>query len=255
MEKDIILLLTGSVVGSINAIAGGGMLIGFPLLVAMGIPPIVANATGNIVSAPGQLASAMGYHKFLLSVPKRFLILTIPCLIGAVAGTLTLRHTASADFSKMAPMMIFFGVLLFALQPLLRLHAKKRTLSRSRKQPLMTLVIISIILIPLTFYGGYFGPGFGFMMLAMLGFTTLHDTHAMNAIKNLSATFISTISMLCLLSAHLIDWRTGLFMAVGSTIGGYFAARSAQRIASQHLRVIIVCFGFLATTYLAYLVY
>jgi uncharacterized membrane protein YfcA len=98
MEKDIVLLLAGFIVGAMNAIAGGGMLIGFPVMVALGIPPLVANATGAVVSGPGQLSSALGYRKYLRKVPSVYLWLILPIVVGATVGALTLRNTPAADF-------------------------------------------------------------------------------------------------------------------------------------------------------------
>src|ERR1700748_933665 len=80
MLTDIALLLTGLIVGAMNAIAGGGMLIGFPVLSALGTPAPFANATANIVSMPGQVASAIGYWKYLKRVPARYLLLLIPVI-------------------------------------------------------------------------------------------------------------------------------------------------------------------------------
>src|ERR1700761_5187414 len=122
MIKDIVLLLAGFVVGAMNALAGGGMLIGFPVLIAVGIPALFANATANIVVLPGQIASAFGYREYLRRVPLRYLLLLIPVILGAAAGSLTLRHTSTADFANIVPLLLLFGVGLFTFQPLLHFH-------------------------------------------------------------------------------------------------------------------------------------
>lgn len=249
MEKDIVLLLAGFVVGAMNAIAGGGMLVGFPVLIALGLPPLVANATGNVVTWPGQLSSALGYRKYLRKVPRVYLWLILPIVIGATIGALTLRTTPAHDFEKMVPGLVLFGVALFAFQPLMHFHLHRYI--RGRAQTMLPVVLLGLAMIPLSFYGGYFGAGYGFMMLAFLGFTNLHDTHMINGMKNISAIFVSGTSMVCLYSSHLIDWRTGLVMAVGSVTGGWVGSRSAQKISSHWLRVIIVVIGLCAVVYLA----
>ncbi len=249
MEKDIVLLVAGFVVGAMNAIAGGGMLVGFPVLVALGIPPIMANATGSVVSAPGQLSSAYGYRRYLSKVPVGYALLLVPVALGCAAGALTLRQTSAEHFAKMVPVLVLFGVLLFAFQPFLHFHLHKHISKRLRRvQP---MVWFGLAMIPLSFYGGYFGAGFGFMMLAFLGMTNLHDTHMMNAMKNVTGIVIASTSMVCLFGSHLIDWRHGLVMAVGSTVGGYVGARSAQKVSSHWLRWIIICIGLAAVIYLA----
>ncbi|MDB5181972.1 MAG: hypothetical protein JWP13_735, partial [Candidatus Saccharibacteria bacterium] len=205
MEKDVVLLLVGAIVGAMNAIAGGGMLIGFPVLIALGIPPLVANATGAVVTIPGQITSAISYRKHLAKVPRRYALLIIPCLIGALAGALTLRYTSADHFEQIVPVLVLLGVGLFAFQPVLHLHLHRHVRKRSRS--LATLAVLGLALIPITFYGGYFGPGYGFLLLAFLGFTSLKDAHMMNAMKNVSAIFVAGTSVICLYSAHLIDWR------------------------------------------------
>lgn len=249
MEKDIILLLAGFIVGAMNAIAGGGMLIGFPVLIALGMPPLIANGTGNIVTFPGQVTSAIGYWKYLRKVPLRYALLLVPVIVGTALGALTLRHTPADHFARIVPGLVLFGVALFAVQPLLHFHLHRHVKGRVRTA--LPMIILGLAIVPLSFYGGYFGAGYGFMMLAFLGFTNLPDTHMINGMKNVSAIFVSGVSVLCLYGAHIIDWRTGLVMAVGTATGGYLGARGAQKVSSHWLRICIICIGLCAVAYLA----
>ncbi|MGH7241275.1 MAG: sulfite exporter TauE/SafE family protein, partial [Candidatus Saccharimonadales bacterium] len=119
MLKDILLLGTGFIVGAMNAIAGGGMLLGFPVLLAIGMPALTANATTYLIVLPGNLAAAIGYRKYLQRVPRHYLLLLIPTVLGGALGTYFLRHTAPGDFAKIVPLLIVFAVALFAYQPFL----------------------------------------------------------------------------------------------------------------------------------------
>lgn len=250
MEKDVLLVVAGFVVGGMNAIAGGGMLIGFPLLIALGIPPIVANATGAVVTIPGQMTSAFSYRKFLARVPRRFILLIIPCLLGGVAGALVLRHIPPDHFAKIIPALVLFGVVLFAVQPFLHVHLHRHVTNTSKNQKLLPLLILAVAILPVTFYGSFFGPGYGFLLLAFLGFTSLKDTHMMNAMKNVSAIFVAGTSLVVLLGSHLINWRVGLIMAAGAAAGGYAGAHYSQKVSSHWLRVIIIVIGISAAIYL-----
>ena len=249
MIQDIILLVAGFIVGAMNALAGGGMLIGFPVLIAVGVPALFANATANIVVLPGQLASAFGYRQYLRRVPPRYLLLLIPVTIGAAAGALTLRHTSTTDFAKIVPLLLLFGVGLFTFQPLLHFHLHSHV--KGERKSWLPMVLLGIAMVPLSFYGGYFGAGYGFMMLAFLGFTNMPDAHMMNGMKNVAATFVAATSIVCLYSAHFIHWHIGLIMAVGSLIGGYVGARGAQRLSTHRLRVAVIALGMVAVIYLA----
>lgn len=254
MLKDIILFIVGGLVGGMNAIAGGGMLLGFPILLATGMSPLVANATSYLVVQPGNIAAAFGYRKYLKRVPRSYLLLLIPAVFGGAFGTYLLRHTSPGSFAKFVPWLILFAVILFAFQPFLykylhdHLHGSERI--RRRIRP---LVVVGLAMIPLSVYGGYFGAGFGFIMLSFLGFTRLHDhIHRMNALKNISVIFLTGTSLVCLAGSHLIDWRHGLVMASGNLLGGYLGSVGAQKVSSHTLRVCIIAIGVIAAAYLGF---
>src|SRR5438270_3938759 len=115
---DIGLFLVGIVVGGMNAIAGGGMLIGFPIMILVGLPALVANATACVVTLPGQIGSAYGYRSYLRKVPAVYLWLLVPCAAGAAIGATLLRHTSYSRFAELVPGLILLAVALFAFQPL-----------------------------------------------------------------------------------------------------------------------------------------
>ncbi len=253
MLKDILLLLVGVIVGGMNAIGGGGMLIGYPILLAVGLSPLVANITSNIVVLPGQLTSVYGYRKYMKKLPRRFLILLGSCIIGATIGALLLRNTSGARFKDLAPVLVFGAVLLFAFQPIIRIHLHKHL--KRRNQSVKTIFLIGLALLPTAIYGGYFGAGFGFIMLAFLSFTSLRDIHRMNGLKNLAATSIASMSIVCLYSTHLINWRYGIVMGIGNAIGGYMGARMSLRFSSHVIRIVVIVIGFIAAGYLTICVY
>ncbi len=249
---DTILFLVGIVVGGMNAIAGGGMLVGFPVLLALGIPALVANASTNIIVLPGNLAATFGYRKYLHRVPKQYLLLLIPAVAGAAIGATSLRHTSSAHFQDLVPWLILSAVILFTFQPFLyrQLHLHLHGPKHFRKR-LRPLVIVGIAVFPLSIYGGYFGAGFGFIMLAFLGFTRLHEhIHRMNALKSIITVCIAATSLVSLYSSHLIDWRHGLVMGAGNLVGGYSGARGIQKVSSHSIRIAIIAIGLGTAAYL-----
>ncbi len=251
--NEVILFLVGIVVGVMNSIAGGGMLIGFPLMLAVGMSPLVANVTGNLVILPGQITSAYGYRKFLRRLQKRYLLLLVPCIIGAAIGAFILRHTSSERFNQLIPGLILFAVLLFTFQPYLHFHLN-RHMSRKNKR-LGSLVLIGLGMLPVAIYAGYFGPGFGFIMLAFLSFTSLKDVHKMNALKNLAGASIATVCILILLPTHLFNWPLGIAMAAGNGIGGYPGSKLSMRFSSHAIRIVIIAIGFAAAGYLFFRAY
>jgi uncharacterized membrane protein YfcA len=254
---DIILFLAGIVVGVMNAIAGGGMLFGFPVMLALGIPALTINATTNIIVLPGNVAAAWSYRKYLRKVPRNYLLLLLPAVTGAAIGATALKHISPGSFERLIPWLIFFAVILFAFQPYLykQLHSHLHG-SKKHRQNNKPLIIVGIAMLPLSIYGGFFGAGFGFIMLAFLGFTKLHDhIHRMNALKSIITTCLSLTSLVCLFGAHLIDWRQGLVMGFGNLIGGYVGATSIQKVSSHVIRIVIIVIGLTTAVYLTCLSY
>lgn len=249
--KDVLLFLVGIVTGSMNAIAGGGMLIGFPALLAAGMSPLAANITTNIIILPGQLSSAFGYRKFIRKAPSSYLLLLIPSAVGAAIGAVILRKTPSSSFQHLVPALILIAILLFIFQPFLQAHVHRHlTGSAKHRQRLRPLVLIAIAMVPLSIYGGYFGAGFGFVMLALLGFSKLHDIHQMNGLKNVMAICIAVVCIIFLYSSGKIDWNYGLAMGAGNLLGGYFGATGAQKVSSHAIRVIVIIIGIGTVAYL-----
>lgn len=249
MLKDILLLGAGFIVGCMNAIAGGGMLLGFPALLLYGLSALTANATGSVVVLPGQLTSALGYREYLRKTPRKYAWLLAPCVTGAFIGAYILRHTPNSKFEDFVPGLIIFAVALFAFQPFLHSYLHKHMRTRSKR--VKPLVIIGLGLFPVGIYGGYFGAGLGFIMLAFLGFTKIQDAHQINAMKNVAATFMCIASIVMLSSGSFIDWHAGIVMAVGSATGGYIGSRVAQRVSNHSIRVVVIFIGLVTATYLA----
>lgn len=244
MQQAIIIFLIGVVVGTMNAIAGGGMLIGFPVLIALGISPLVANATGHVSASGGLVTSTITGREYLRKVPKRYMLLLLPMALSAAAGTFYLRNTSADQFEKLVPGLLLFGVALFAFQPLIHFHLHRHI--RGHSSRLWPIILVGLALIPISFYGGYFGIGFGILMLAFLGFTSIHDAHMMNAIKNFAAAVVGIVSIAFLVGSDLIDWRVGLIMMAGTSIGGVLGTKLAKKLNSHWLRIVIVVIGIIA---------
>lgn len=253
MTHELALFLAGLIVGAMNAVAGGGLLVGFPVFLAVGLTPISANITGHLAVLPGNLSATYGYRKYLRKVPRKYLYLVIPNIVGAAIGAMLLRNTSPAKFEEIIPLLVLFAVGVFAFQPYMHFHLHKHISKRMRT--ITPLILIGLALFPLSIYGGYFGAGYGFIMLAFLGFTKLHEVHQMNGIKNISALCISITSLLVLSSTGLINWKYGLIMAAGATIGSYYGAILSAKVSSHTLRIVIVLIGLTTAGFLAYRTY
>lgn len=233
------LLLVCFIAGLVNSVAGGGILIVFPALLATGMPPVTANATSNLISWPGALSSAYAYRAQLRKLPSKYLWLLLPCFLGAIAGAYFLEHTDNSEFTRAVPWLVLIAVILFTIQPLLH-RRLANNLEHHRTAP---LVVVGMALLPMSLYGGYFGAGFGFLMLAFLGFTHISNVHQINGLKNLASASITLVCTVYFGFTHLINWHYAPFMIIGSLLGGYIGARYAQRINQHTVHLCIIIIG------------
>ncbi|MGH7195801.1 MAG: sulfite exporter TauE/SafE family protein [Candidatus Saccharimonadales bacterium] len=248
MITDIVLFLVGILIGLVNAVAAGGMLLGFPALLAAGLPPITANVTGKLVVFPSQLASAFGRREIFKQLPKRYLWLLLPLAAGTIAGAVILRTTPSSQFEAIVPWLVLAATIAFALQPVL----KRRINAAARRKAVLPLAVLGLILLILSVYAGYFGAGFGFMLLALAGFSKLKNIRQMNAFKNLAGSISALVALIALASNGFFAWQAGLSMAAGSIIGGYLGARYDQKIPENLIRPFIIILGLITTIILAF---
>ncbi|HEX7368106.1 MAG TPA: sulfite exporter TauE/SafE family protein [Candidatus Saccharimonadales bacterium] len=240
----------GIVVGAMNAIAGGGGLIGFPVLLSVGLRALTADATSYIAVLPGQIASAFSYRRYIAKVPKMYWLLLIPCAGGTIIGSQLLRTTSFSDFDKLVPFLVLLSVVIFALQPLLHFNLLKHLRASHKSTTVFFFIAFTMFLA--TIYSGYFSVGLGLAILVPLGMITLHEVHTLNAIKALVAITVIVVALAGIFSAHIINWHYGLIVAGGNVIGGYFGARFAQKVSSHYPRIVVTIIGVLTAAYLAW---
>jgi uncharacterized membrane protein YfcA len=246
--------------GAVNAIAGGGTLITFPTLLALGIPPIVANATSSVALWPGTIGSMWGYRRELQGARAWAVRFALPSLAGGVVGALLLLRTSSSQFSTLVPFLVLGATGLFIMQgPLLTvLRARKAAAHPSlpdvsipdQRATVTDAAPLAAPALPLlayqflvSIYGGYFGAGMGILMLAALGLMGLTNIHQMNGLKNWGATCINVVAVCIFAASGIVSWPIALVMAAGAAVGGYAGSGLAQRVAQGTVRRLIIVIG------------
>lgn len=232
----------------INAIAGGGTLLTFPSLVALGVPPLSANATNAVSMSIGTLGSAWGYRNRMAGMGRWALLFTIPSALGAALGALLLLWTPPDRFDAIVPWLVLGATALFAAQgPLLRLIRGKPGIQPAGPETDDRVPAHSVAALLSQFavgiYGGYFGAGMGIMMLTVLGFLGFRDIHQMNGVKNVAGSCINFVASCLFLASGIVDWPVAVVMAVGATAGGYLASQLAQRVSQLAVRRAILAIG------------
>lgn len=246
----LLLVVVAALVGGVmNSIAGGGTLLTFPALVALGIPPINANATSTVALWPGALGSMWGYRRELTGSRLWALGFAAPSLLGGAVGAWLLLRTPPDRFSAVVPWLVLGATFLFMLQrPLVRWIAQRRERAAggpsdadlTANRPPMTILWYQFAV---AVYGGYFGAGVGILMLAALGFMGLRNIHRMNGLKNWGGLCMNAVAAAMFAFSGLVSWSVALAMAVGAIAGGYLGSRTAQRVPQDLVRGAVVAIG------------
>ncbi|WP_242343509.1 sulfite exporter TauE/SafE family protein [Anaeromyxobacter terrae] len=234
--------LASLVAAAINSVAGGGTLISFPVLVALGLPSVVANATSTVGIWPGTLGSIWGFRRELARADPVMRWLVIPCFVGGAAGALLLRQTSSATFDRIVPFLVLFASILFAIRG--KAQEWLRTKGGQEHRTRAWLAGAAVATLAVGVYGGYFGAGMSIMMLSMLGIVGMSDILEMNALTSLFSLCVNGVAIALFIAAKLVYWPFVLAMAVGALVGGYGAAGIARRIGRQAVSRLVIVVGF-----------
>jgi uncharacterized membrane protein YfcA len=238
---DIIIAgLAAIAAGIVNAVAGGGTLITFPVLIALGLPAVSANVTNTVALCPGYFGGTWAQRKDLTGQGGRIRLLVPVAILGGIAGGLLLILTGEKLFSSLVPYLILFATLLLAAQD----HLKKWIFRNSG--PLHAdgsdkLIIFAMV--PAALYGGYFGAGLGVITIAALGLF-LHDNIVrLNALKQLISLCINIAAAIYFLFSGHVHWLLAGVMAVCALAGGYLGGKLAGKFKPSILRWAIVAIG------------
>lgn len=230
-----------------NSVAGGGTLVTFPALVALGIPMVTANATSTVALWPGTVTSLWGYRGELSGVRRWAIAFAIPSLVGGIIGALLLLVTPERRFATIVPWLILGATALFIAQRPLISRFRESASGRSIRsedgtlRPPTTPFLIYQLLVGI--YGGYFGAGAGILMLAAFGLMGLTNIHQMNGLKNWSGGVMNLVAVLIFSASGIVNWPIALAMAVGATLGGVGGSLLAQRVGQTWVRRAIVAIG------------
>jgi uncharacterized membrane protein YfcA len=232
--------------GMMNAMAGGGTILTFPVLLLLGESGITANATSTVALLPGAAASMAGYRREVATHREWMTSLLLPSLVGGAIGSILLLRTPERSFERLAPFLILFATLLFLVQGIVARWSRSPHPGASRGR----LAAASALQLGVAIYGGYFGAGIGILMLATLGFLGLSDIHAMNGLKNFFGMCINFVAAAYFVIRGAVDWPAALIMAGAAVAGGYGGARFARRIGRERARRAVVIIGFVITAIL-----
>lgn len=227
--------------GAVNALAGGGTLITFPMLTAVGIPAVAANVTNTVALCPGYLGATFAQWNDLKDQQQRLWLLVPASVIGGLMGGILLLNTGEKAFRALVPFLILLASGLLAVQDPLRAWLVRRSSRSGSGSMSQTSVVLPVGLAAV--YGGYFGAGLSVIVLAVLGLVLDNSLTRLNALKQAVAFSVNIAAAIFFLFSGQVVWLAALVMAVGALIGGVLGGRLAGKIKPSALRRIVVIIG------------
>jgi uncharacterized membrane protein YfcA len=227
--------------GAINALAGGGTLISFPVLVAVGVPPVAANVTNAVALCPGYFGATIAQLRNLDGQRAQLLLLVPVAVLGGLAGGMILLHTGERTFTALVPWMILAASLLLAVQEPVKRFVVKRLSNPGHKHHTMALSALPIAAAAV--YGGFFSAGMSVLLLAVLGFTLDDTLTRLNALKQVLAFSVNIAAAVFFLFSDKVVWPAAIVMAAGALIGGGLGGKVAGKLKPAVLRWVVVVAG------------
>lgn len=230
-----LLLVAGLWAGLQNALAGGGSFITLPALIISGMSPLAANITSTVALFPGQVTSGFAGRRMVSGVGKLpFWVLFVVSILGGGVGAILLLNTPSSVFARLVPWLVLFGTSIFAWGSFFR----KQGVDHSHISS--TTAVIAQFLIAI--YGGYFGGGIGFLMMAALTMAGL-ATRVAGATKNVLAGVMNASAVILFATSPQVHWQEAAVLGGGAIIGGLCGSWFLHRVNEKILRIVIVCIG------------
>jgi uncharacterized membrane protein YfcA len=230
-----LLLVAGFGAGVCNAIAGGGSLLSFPALLAMGLPPVSATVTNAVAVWPGYLGGAAALRSRLADFRPLVPRLVATGALGALVGVFALLAAPPEVFTALVPYLVLSATALFAFQPLItkRLAARES----DSKTLLYTGVFLGGV------YGAYFNGGMGIVLLTALALGINAAINRLNGLKSLLTLTVSTTAMCAVALFGPVDWLSVLVLAPACLLGGTAGAKLTDKLRPIAFRVLVIAFG------------
>lgn len=222
-----------------NAIAGGGTLISFPTLVAIGAPRVAANVTNTVALCPGYFGGTYAQRKDLADDPARLRRLAVAGGLGGLTGSILLLVTGEAVFKQLVPYLILLACALLGGQVWIR----KVLRIGKREHGVESPVTAMIVTYAASIYGGYFGAGLGIMLLAVLGLLYSEPLPKLNALKQALSFVVNVVAALFFVFTGKVLWTLVMVMAPASLLGGSIGGRLVGKIKPVVLRSVVVAYG------------
>lgn len=240
-QQYILVAVSALLAGLVNALAGGGTLISFPALMAIGVPAVAANVSNTVALFPGYLGATLAQRGDLRDQKKRLLVYLPFGALGGLIGGILLLNSGERLFRSLVPYLILLASLLLAAADRIRAWVNRRS---AGERPQLHSLALSVLPVGLAgVYGGYFGAGLSVIVLAVLGVTINDSLTRLNALKQSIAFSVNIAAAVLFVFSKQVVWPVVLVMAVSALVGGVLGGKLAGRVKPATLRWIVVTTG------------
>ncbi|MFJ4414550.1 sulfite exporter TauE/SafE family protein [Streptomyces sp. NPDC088925] len=260
--EGLLIGIAGVWAGAINTVVGSGTLVTFPVLVALGYPPVTATTSNAVGLITGTITGAYGYRRELAGQGRRVARLAVASFFGAIGGTALLLSLPKDAFEVIVPVLVGMSVLLVALQPLATKRLRNRKAAKAEAAgtgtepttadtattpagpgaaPFTPLLYVLIFLIGV--YGGYFTAAQGIMLVGVMGLLLADPLQRINAFKNVLSAVVNLVAGIIYAVVAPVDWAVIAILAVSSILGGFLGARIGRRLSPTVLRATVIVIG------------
>jgi len=215
----VILIVVGFIAGAINTIAGGGSLLALPILIFLGLPPNIANGTNRIAIIFQNIFTTAGFKSKGVKTFPFSIYVGISALIGAIIGAQIAVDIKGETFNKILAVIMVVVVLYMVFK------SKFKHINDVEKTTGKHLWLSIVLFFFVGIYGGFIQAGVGFIMLLILSSVNNISLVKSNAIKVMVALIYTFSAIAVFIYNDAINWRMGLTLAIGNSLGGWFASR------------------------------
>ena len=236
-----LLLGAGVIAGLLASIIGGAAVVVYPAMIMAGIPPQGAAVSNLVALMPATMLAALSDRSQLPPFNRAFFGLIVASVIGAGAGALLLLWTPGRVFNVVVPLLLGFATLLFAFAD--RIGAAIRKRAEGKGHDVAFNVSSLKVLLPVSFYGGYFGAGVGILILGVFSIATGGDYRSANVAKNFVSSLNGLVASIVFIVKGAVAWPPTLALMAGTVVGGIAGSYIARVIPRNVVRVLVVAVG------------
>jgi uncharacterized membrane protein YfcA len=245
----ILLAAIGVVAGMVASIVGGAAVLVYPALIATGVPPQFAAASNLVALMPATMLAALSDRSQLPPFNRAFIELVFASVVGAGAGAIVLMLTPGRVFEFLVPLLLAFATVIFAMADRIGHYIRKRAAHKGRE---VEFDVSSLkVLLPVSFYGGYFGAGVGVLILAVFSIATGGDYRSANVAKNFVSSLNAMVASMIFIAKGVVVWPQTFALMSGMLAGGLAGAYVARVIPPRFARGMIVVVGIALTVVFA----